>query len=365
MMALLTQASRAMAADGIKSFSLERSTTQAGAHPDISTNVGLGPEPQRAADRITFDWPPGLNVLPPAVSLCDLADFAMGQCSSDSQLGLITIREADEGAEVVSGTFPVFSLEPPVERAFALIGFVIPGFAEPIYGDLYAGEWYREDTVSLTLYDFPRDAPLASLDLELWGVPADPSHDAARFPTGTNGCPGLADTSCNSSAVPSSLPAHAQIENPTFCSQWQTTTARLATYEDEGRLEEATSVVPPTTGCNLLSFDPSADLALTTAEARSPTGLELDLEVPQSQSVVAPAPSELRAVEVVFEGGVFPGSGTEALGICPEEETGFYDTCPDNSRLGTATVDSELWPSPVSGAISITGGNLKEAISPT
>jgi hypothetical protein len=99
---------------------------------------------------------------------------------------------------------------------------------------------------------------------------------------------------------------------------------------------------------------------LTTKEARSPTGLDLNLEVPQEKSATIPSPSELRATEVVFEGGVLLGSGPEAMNFCPESDLGQFDgsgvpTCPSDSRLGTATVDSVLFPSEFSGGLYLAG----------
>ena len=358
-LALVAQVPRAAGAGEIKSFSFEPSTMQAGGHPDISVHVALGPEPTETAERISFDWPPGLNFLPLAVPACSQADFGTGECASNSQLGLATIREAHEGSEVVLGTVPVFALEPAV-GSFARIGFVIPGIDEPVYGDIHQHS-STDYLTSLTLAEFPQAAPLASLDLKIWGVSADPIHDADRFPTGTNGCPGLADTSCNGPPVPSNAPAVPQIESPTTCPLGHlTTTAILATYEDQGNLDTATAESPGMTGCDQLSFNPSSFLALATTEARSPARLELDLDVPQEQSATIPSPSELRATETFFEGGVVLGSGPETMHVCPEADIRRFDQlgeslCPSDSRLGTAKVDGGLFASEISGGLYLAG----------
>src|SRR5690242_16507031 len=131
--ALAAQVPRAAAAGEIKSFSFEPTTAQAGGHPDISAHVGLGPEPTETAERLSFDWPPGLNFFFPAVPTCSAADFGTGECSPSSQVGLATIWEAHEGTEVVLGTVPVFVLE-QAPGNFGRIGFVIPGVDQSIYG---------------------------------------------------------------------------------------------------------------------------------------------------------------------------------------------------------------------------------------
>jgi Invasin, domain 3 len=358
-LALAALVPRAMAAGEIKSFSFEPTTTQAGGHPDISANVGLGSGPTETAERLSFDWPPGLNFFFPAVPTCSSADFGTGECSSTSQLGLATIWEADEMTEVVLGTVPVFALK-PVPGNLARIGFVIPGVDQPIYGDIHQHD-STEYLTSLTLAEFPQTAPLASMDLTLWGVPSDVSHNPDRFPKGTNGCPGLADTSCNGPPVPSNLPANPQIESPTTCPPVHTTAkATLGTYEDAGQLDTETAQFPEMTGCTQLGFNPAAFPVLTTAEARSPTGLDLQLDVPQMQSSTVPSPSELRAAETVFEGGVMLGSGPESMNSCPQNDIGSFDQfgtslCPSDTQLGTAAVDIAGFPSPISGGIYLAG----------
>jgi hypothetical protein len=355
-LALAAPVAPAAAAGEINSFSFEPSMTQAGGHPDLSAHVGLGAEPTETAESLSFDWPPGLNFLGPAVPTCSQVDFGNGECSSDSQVGLATIREAVEGTEVVLGTVPVFALPSEAAR----IGFMLPVVDKPVYGVIHQHN-STDYLTSLTLDQFPQASPLASVDLTLWGVPADPAHDAARFPKGTNGCPGLADTSCNGPPVPSNAPLIPQIESPTTCPPGHlTTTASLATYESPGQLATATSQFPRMTGCDQLSFNPSAYPVLTTTEARSPTGLDLSLDVPQELSPTIPSPSELRATEVVFEGGVLLGSGPERMDTCPEVDIGRFDLsgesiCPSDTRLGAATVDGPLWSSPLSGGLYFAG----------
>ncbi len=352
---LVAPVPRAAAAEEIKSFSFEPSSAQAGGHPDLSIHVGLGPEQAETAERISFDWPPGLNFLPQAVPTCSRADFESGECASNSQIGLATIREAHEGSEAVLGTVPVFALEPAL-GSFAEIGFVIPGIDEPVYGDIHQHN-STDYLTSLTLAEFPEAAPLASLDLTLWGVPADLSHDPERFPKGTNGCPGLADTSCNGPPVQSSLQPFPQFESPTTCPPGHlTSTATLETHQDPGNPDTANAQFFQITGCNQLSFNPASFPVLTTTEARSQTGLDLNLEVPQEQSATIPSPSELRATEVVFEGGVVLGSGPETMNSCPETDVHQFDgsgasLCPTDSLLGTAMVDGALFSGPISGGL--------------
>ena len=45
----------------------------------------------------------------------------------------------------------------------------------------------------------------------------------------------------------------------------------------------ATSEAPPVTGCNLLRFEPSLSVQPETTAADTPTGLDVDLKVPQNE----------------------------------------------------------------------------------
>ena len=51
---------------------------------------------------------------------------------------------------------------------------------------------------------------------------------------------------------------------------------------------------PATTGCEQLAFNPSLTAVPTTSGADSPSGLDVDLSVPQTQSATVPSPSELK-----------------------------------------------------------------------
>lgn len=354
-LALAARAQPVRAASEIESFFLTPSTTQAGGHPDISTSIAFGAEPVETPKSLLFDWPAGLAVLAPAVAQCELADLESGQCSSDTQLGVATIREAGEDSEVLLGTVPVFQLE-SVPGSFERIGFLIPVIEEPVLGE-YTMRTGSDYGTRLSLGEFPSSSRLASLDLKLWGVPAGQENDDERFPSGSPGCPGSADTSCITTPTSSNLPAHPQIENPTWCGGPYLAKVLLSTQAEH--LYSAETDYPQTTGCNQLSFDPAVDLALTTTEVRSPTALDLDLTIPQIQGISTPSPTELRDAYLHFEDGVLLGSGPETMTACDPAEAGIgteeAPSCPAAAKLGTATVDGPWLPAAISGSVYYMG----------
>jgi hypothetical protein len=92
LLAALALAAPAQGSEGIDSFTTTTSTTAAGGHPNISTSFTLHePGTPEVAQNVIFNAPVGLFGNPYAVTHCTSSDFALDQCPSDSQIGLITV----------------------------------------------------------------------------------------------------------------------------------------------------------------------------------------------------------------------------------------------------------------------------------
>src|SRR4051812_48355676 len=90
---LLLAVSPATASESIESFSSTISTTAVGGHPNIETTFTLAdPGVSEVARNITFKAPEGIFGNPRAINQCSSLDFALTQCPSASQAGLITLR---------------------------------------------------------------------------------------------------------------------------------------------------------------------------------------------------------------------------------------------------------------------------------
>src|SRR4051794_19838451 len=82
-------AANAGAATTITSFDVTTSSTQAGGHSDWDSSFSLESETDVAKD-VTVELPPGFWLeRPGAVLGCSNSDFALNQCSSDTQVGLV------------------------------------------------------------------------------------------------------------------------------------------------------------------------------------------------------------------------------------------------------------------------------------
>ena len=209
---------------------------------------------------------------------------------------------------------------------------------------------------------------IPGVKLHLWGVPADHSHDQARFLSpleGFGSCFSTYPEPCaNITGAQSSLPPIPYLENPTQCGVPLITTVNVQYYSGEDL--SATAPWPSTTGCDQLAFNPSLTATPTTTQqpgqpngtiqADSASGMDVDLTVPQTQSPSTPAPSEIRATTVTLpEGFSINPNAADGKVTCTDQEGAFGTragaTCPEHSKVGTVLLDSAALPQPIPGAI--------------
>ena len=179
-------------------------TTQAGAHPDLTIGFSLDQGSGEAAENVTIAGTTGLALLPLRRPTCASSDFAQAECSSQTQVGVVTIHAAHESdPEFLLGTAALYARAPAAGQ-FAELGFWIPTLDLPVtvpVGIRSAGD----HGLRISLEGLPQSAPLQEAGLTLWGVPAATAHDGERLPKGTTGCPGEASAGCGLGPVVSPL----------------------------------------------------------------------------------------------------------------------------------------------------------------
>ena len=336
---------------------------------NIAFSLDASPSAEIAKD-VTYDAPAGIGLLPGAVPHCTAEDLALSECRPDSQVGLITVRSRYEGqAEFLLGTAPVFALEPPSGQ-FGALGFTIP----TLDAEAVAGLSLRDASdygTRLRLANLPQGAPITSIDLTLWGVPADPSHDSERFPIGSPGnppgCPGLKDAGCITSPTASPAPLSPITLNPTTCRSQPPSTLEVQTYESPETSSRAEASYPGITGCDQLSFNPSFFVDPTSTVAYSRSGLSLDFTAPQQMSPTIPTPSGFRKVFVTLPKGMdINPEPPEGLVACGNAEAALGSeepaACPEEALLGTATVYLPSLTSPLLGKIYLGVSKSEEEV---
>ncbi len=352
----------ASASAPINEFSLTPSTTQAGGHPNIETLLWVQnratqdiPAPscdcQDAKDAY-FHFPTGVIGDPHATPQCTAADFGELSCPSDSQVGTaITGLNTEAPPAEGFGVLAVFNLIPHPGQA-GLLGFNIPLVNFPVYIAL-SPRTESDYGLNATITNINHIFPLSVAEMDLWGVPASPSHTALRHPRGCD--PFFEHPSCYPGVV-SNSPEKPFLDNPTSCGVPLSATVEVLSY-DEG-LTEAATPYPATTGCDQLSFNPSLFAEPTTTATDSASGLEVDLRVPQQESPTVPSPSEIKATTVTLpEGFSINPNAADGKTSCSDAEarlgTEREAQCPEASKVGTVTLTSSALPGPLPGYIYI------------
>jgi hypothetical protein len=347
------------AAMQIEDFETTSSTSLAGGHPDLFTHFKLNRGPgEEVAKNISFDAPKGIFGNPAVLTPCAATDFALQECPPNSQAGVITIHAAYKGnPNYLLGTAPIYTLEPGPEES-ARFSFYVPVLNIPIALPVTVRS-ATDYGLRFTVSGITQEVPLSEADITFWGFPANAIHDAARFPKGSpgnpSGCPELADTSCITSPIRASVPELPFTGNSSVCGGPQVTTLEVETYQQPGVKVPAYASYAAVTGCERQTFRPVAQARLTSQEADSPSGLDLEFTIPQAQTKAA-SPSSLRAAELVFpEGLTINPDAADGQRACSDAEAGFGEEvvqrCPDNSKVGTVVLSSESLPHDLEGSI--------------
>ena len=343
---------QALAGEEIFEFDTEVSSTQAGGHPDVRYTVGWTARggsslPCNCEDARVLDmhFPTGFIGNPHAVPTCSLAELSLHVCPPETQVGILELIGALRE--------PIFNVTPhPGEPGS--IGFYVPLAKTVVFVTLHArtDSDYGLDATSSPIYHL---LPVETITVRLWGVPADPSHDAARFPLGIT-----EKTECDPypggcfGPVKSTAPIAPYLQNPTTCGVPLSASHTVTYYS--GTVVTAEDDWPATTGCDELTFNPSLAMTPTTTAADSMSGLDVTLKVPQAQSPTAPSPSEIRQLTLTLpEGFTLAPNAANGKVACADSELSF-DTedaahCPEFAKVGTSTIDSSALPGPISGSV--------------
>jgi len=129
------------------------------------------------------------------------------------------------------------------------------------------------------------------------------------------------------------------------------------------------SASPPVTGCNALQFTPELGAQPTTTVADSPSGLDFELKLPQTEDASVPATPALKTATVMLpEGMTVDPSAGQGLEACSEAQIGWLGgtpknfspaapQCPEASKIGSLELTTPLIPGKLTGAMYIARQN--------
>jgi hypothetical protein len=360
-------------------FSADVSTTQAGAHPDATTsfNLTLAPTFAEQAEHgamlkgSVVDLPPGVVGNPEAVQKCttdQLATSSFTDCPFASQVGVVTVRGRFADGSPDPDNFvivPLYAVRPSVDQ-LAVFAFKVQGTTVTLVATVRPSDF----GVRLTTRNALQIVPISGVTVTVWGVPADPVHDLQRCRAIGSILFGF-DGTCHSPPntqqdenVPAGTPAvrpEAFFTNPTVCDGPKLTSIRVSSWwvEPAGVLSDPVTDSSPTpTGCERLSFDPSIDIRPDSSKADAPTGLSVDLTVPQSEDPKGLATAHLKDVQVRLpEGLTVSPSSADGLAACSDEQIGIGTDspvgCPEASKIGTAIAETPVLGKPLTGSVYV------------
>jgi hypothetical protein len=373
--------------------------TQAGSHPfDMTTSFKLNLDPKRNitgeyyAKDISVDLPSGFAGSIVSVPQCPISNlpelgprvFGPG-CPTSSQVGVaeVFLGFGGYGAPAI---VPVYNLVPS-DGGTAELAFHVVQVVQPIFVTARTDGDYGLVAQTTNISEY---VPFAGARITLWGVPADPRHDAERFlPQGGVACIAFCSHSehpgnASGEPLPDSAPPTAFLTNPTKCGPASEYNAKFIgdSWDHPGLFEPfdgkpflsdpnwqvvTTSMYPAgVTGCNKLAFNPSLKVTPDTTQADAPSGYGVGLHVPQS---IAPndlaSPALDNAVATLPQGvAINPGAadglqactdnGTEPPGS-PGNEIGLdsnaQPACPHASQVGTVELTTPLLPDILHGEV--------------
>jgi hypothetical protein len=385
--------------------------TQAGSHPfqlttTLTFNETLDGRPPAMPKDLRFKLPPGLIGNPEPFPRCTLEQFYALACPAQSIVGVARIAAhtfarsstppelGAAASPVAESTEALVNLEPQAGEP-ARFGFMVePPFEQiPVFLDA-AVRTGGDYGVTVDVSDITEEAEFLGSEVTFWGVPGDVRHNESRG----RGCI-IGSIHVSAGEKPGEYYVCPEFEShvpppllslPTSCNGPLWTVVEADSWANPGAYGSvgSTESPPAMDGCNRLPFEPSIRVTPDGQQASKPTGLNVDVHVPQ-ELVLNPsglAESEVRSITVALpEGVAINSAGGDGLEACSEALVGFegfgefpgepgvsvpvfraalpggpgdseplrpgLNFCGNASKIGTVTIHTPLLQSSLEGAV--------------
>jgi uncharacterized repeat protein (TIGR01451 family) len=311
------------------------------AFPGILTPM----QPLRALE---FTLPPGLVFNPNATAVrCTRVQFEgefrvpAQECPPESQVGYVTLNLI--GLEQLSAT--LFNLTPE-PNAPAELGFGFLNTQVRLRGGL-DGSFRLTAGSSELLTKYKIVGALA----QLWGNPSDPQHDPLRS---GQGC--AVHVGCAVERLAKPL-----LTMPSACSSSLPFSATAASWlgpvaSGERVFTNAVGEPEAVEGCERLGFEPTVAIQPESTATETPTGLSVDIKVPQNENAYGLASATLKKAVVQLPPGMrINPPASNGLSACSVDQIGVGNNlpanCPASSKVGAAEIITPLLTKPLQGNI--------------
>ncbi|MGC2374441.1 MAG: hypothetical protein WA484_11270 [Solirubrobacteraceae bacterium] len=307
---------------------------------------------------VVVDLPPGFvgdtqvatqcseRELEPSLEELKQANQSSGftKCPPSSAVGTISLTNGGWlmfGGNTLLTTPVIYNLVPehgyPAEFGFNFAGHAILIYATAVPSSRgYVLQVFSPGILRLFFID--------GISLTFWGVPGEAGHDGLR-----GGPSGLAPTAFLTNPVDCSAgPLSATAMSDTWQNPGRWTADGSPDVSDPAWRVKSTTVYPQITDCNLLQFAPGVEVTPEVTRADEPSGLSVDIRVPQAPQLPPNlATPEFKNVVVTLPSGVSvsPSAG-DGLQACTageiKLESRLAGSCPDGSVLGTVRATTPL-----------------------
>ncbi len=315
--------------------------TQAAGHPPFGiTKFELnhsGNNVEGAAlKRIRVDVPPGLAADPEALPECSQTQFKNNECSSKTQVGTTELDAVAAETLVLDGLKgKVYNLEPPtglpldfgidVEAAGALtapVQLYLEGHVD------WSGDYHEYFEIN----NVPEEA-----EVKLLVLPVKAKLKVLMSKLNFEGTAGQGNF----------------LTLPSVCSTSTTSHLEVESYAGEiSRTETHTPV--GVEGCDKVPFDPTTEVHPETAASDQPDGATTVVTVPQNATKTNTADIQDAHVSLP-EGMTLNPPAANGLGVCAPAQIAIGSpgpsTCPESSRVGTVTIETDLPPGSLTGGV--------------
>jgi hypothetical protein len=346
-------------------------STQAGGHPwALTTDFEFNQEPERPnetyqeairggdfknvptgdeAKTVVAEVPLGLLGNPQATPRCTQRQFTEGAgnnlnaCPADTRVGVIYLELPG-----LAGPYQLFNLVSASGHA-AEFGFSYTGIGIILYGDLVHSDrgGYVVRIISSNPQTFLRGASLT-----FFGDPA------AAFETGAAEAPPFLIDPVDCAAAEAARTMQVHVDTWTAPGIGDPFNADFA----DPNWVTASVTVPPVDGCEALKFNPSLSFKPApafeggTSQADEPSGYEVNLEVPQTETLSELETPELKTVTVTLPRGLSVSpSAANGLQACSDAEIALESdelaSCPLASQIGTVQITTPLLERPLDGVV--------------
>jgi archaellum component FlaG (FlaF/FlaG flagellin family) len=349
--------------------------TQAGDHPyAVTTSLDFTTEslpsnleyhePAENIKDAVVELPLGLVGNPQAAPKCPLSKLELDetgsfvQCPADTKIGEVTLDEPvgfassllpNFGGQFITSASSLYNLVPehghPAEFGFDYAGLAA-AILYPSVVRTEAGYVLRVTTPNApSEFAFPEELGFVSgFSLTLFGDPAKHAGtDEAPFFTNPSDC------------SPRGLTATIHVD--TWTHPATMTNADGTPDLSDSNWLKAESSLPPVAGCDALQFNPELAAQPESTRSDSPTGLTVDLKVPQAPTNdAALATPDLKTATVTLPTGMsLSPSSANGLQACSPAQISLEDnsrpTCPEASKIGTVELTTPLLANPIGGSV--------------